>query len=83
MPDTLISPLVADRVRAVLARVLDVLPEQLTDDATIYDDLNADSLDGVEIMMGLEEAFGIELDTPGMIGARTVGQLVALVEART
>jgi acyl carrier protein len=57
------SPLSAtfDRVQAIIAEQLGVEPEKITPDAEFVADLNADSLDLVELIMSLEEEFSIEI----------------------
>ena len=52
---------VAAKVRKVIASQLDVEEEKVTPDASIIDDLGADSLDIVEVVMSLEEEFGMEI----------------------
>ena len=50
-----------DRVRQIIAEQLGVKKEEVTDSAKFVDDLGADSLDTVELVMALEEEFGIEI----------------------
>jgi acyl carrier protein len=52
---------VESRVREIIVEQLGVNPEQVTPEATFVDDLGADSLDTVELVMALEEEFGIEI----------------------
>ncbi|MBI3020582.1 MAG: acyl carrier protein [Candidatus Omnitrophica bacterium] len=52
---------VTDRVRAIIAEQLGVKLEEVTDSASFIEDLGADSLDTVELVMALEEEFGIEI----------------------
>ena len=52
---------VSDRVRAIIAEQLGVKLEEVTDAASFIEDLGADSLDTVELVMALEEEFGIEI----------------------
>ncbi|MCU1375017.1 MAG: acpP, partial [Actinomycetia bacterium] len=59
--------------------VLQVTPEQVTLEAKFGDDLDADSLDLVELVMALEEAFDIEVPEEELEGVTTVGQAYALV----
>ena len=62
--------------------VLQVSPEQVTPDAKFGDDLDADSLDLVELVMALEEAFDIEVPEEELEGIETVGQAFDLVKAK-
>jgi acyl carrier protein len=52
---------VADRVRKIIVDQLGVEEETVTPEASFVDDLGADSLDTVELVMALEEEFGIEI----------------------
>ncbi len=52
---------VSERVKKVVAEQLGVKLEEITNDASFVDDLGADSLDTVELVMGLEEEFEIEI----------------------
>ena len=62
--------------------VLQVTPEQVTPDAKFGDDLDADSLDLVELVMALEEAFDIEVPEEELEGIETVGQAFELVKGK-
>lgn len=62
MPDkTMTREEIVGKVRKVIASQLEVEEEKVTPDASIIDDLGADSLDIVEVVMSLEEEFGIEI----------------------
>jgi acyl carrier protein len=52
---------VEERVKKIVAEQLGVKEEEVTNDASFVDDLGADSLDTVELVMALEEEFGIEI----------------------
>ncbi|GAB4317466.1 MAG: acyl carrier protein [Candidatus Zixiibacteriota bacterium] len=52
---------VAERVKKIIVDQLGVNEEQVTEDAAFIDDLGADSLDTVELVMALEEEFGMEI----------------------
>ncbi|MBW8785367.1 MAG: acyl carrier protein [Novosphingobium sp.] len=51
----------ADRVKKIVVEHLGVEPEKVTEDASFIDDLGADSLDIVELVMAFEEEFGVEI----------------------
>ena len=72
---------VRDVFIALVAEELDVDPEQVTDDATLEEDLGADSLDAVSLVMALEERFGIEIPDDLLDQWQTVGQALAWLEA--
>ena len=52
---------VADKVKSIIVEQLGVDEEEVTPDASFVDDLGADSLDTVELVMAFEEEFGIEI----------------------
>ena len=52
---------VAEKVKSIIAEQLGVKAEEVTPEASFIDDLGADSLDTVELVMALEEEFGIEI----------------------
>jgi acyl carrier protein len=62
--------------------VLQVEPDQVTMEAKFGDDLDADSLDLVELVMALEEAFDIEVPEEDLEGIETVGQAFELVQSK-
>lgn len=72
---------VRDVFIALVAEELDVDPEQVTDEATLDDDLGADSLDAVSLVMALEERFGIEIPDETAETFVTAGQVLAWLEA--
>ncbi len=69
-------------LKEVAAEVLSVDPDQVTETARFKEDLDADSLDLVELVMGLEERFDIEVPEDDLEGVTTVGQAVDLVLAK-
>ena len=71
---------VADRVRAIIAEQLGVKLEEVTDAASFVEDLGADSLDTVELVMALEEEFGIEIPDEDAEKMATVGDSIKYIE---
>ena len=69
-------------LREVAVEVLSVEPDVVTEDARFKEDLDADSLDLVELVMGLEERFDISVPEEDLEGVATVGQAVDLVLAK-
>jgi acyl carrier protein len=69
-------------IQEVAAEVLSVEPNVVTENARFKEDLDADSLDLVELVMGLEEKFDIEVPEEDLEGVTTVGQAVDLVLAK-
>ena len=71
-----------DALRNVAVEVLSVEPESVTIDARFKEDLDADSLDLVELVMGLEERFDISVPEEDLESVLTVGNAVDLVLAK-
>jgi acyl carrier protein len=64
------------RVREIIVNELGVEPEKVTDDASFVEDLGADSLDTVELVMAFEEEFGIDIPDEDAEQMRTVGDAI-------
>ncbi len=73
---------VADRVKAIVVEVLDVDEANVVSEASFRDDLEADSLDLVELIMAFEEAFGGDISDEEAQSITTVGEAVTYVEKR-
>jgi acyl carrier protein len=71
-----------ERFKKCAVEVLAVDPAKVTVDAKFGDDLDADSLDLVELVMALEEEFDVTVDEDELDGIETVGQALALVTAK-
>jgi acyl carrier protein len=71
-----------DAIRDVAVEVLSVEPATVTEAARFKEDLDADSLDLVELVMGLEERFDIEVPEEDLEGVTTVGHAVDMVLAK-
>ena len=71
---------VADRVRKIVVEHLGVEGDKVTETASFIDDLGADSLDTVELVMALEEAFDIEIPDEAAEGITTVGDAVKYIQ---
>ena len=68
-------------LQKIIVEVLNVDPSEVTEDTTFMGDLGADSLDLFQVMMGIEEAFDIELDAEAVEGVENVGQAVELIKS--
>ena len=73
---------VADKIKSIIAEQLGVKGEEVTEQASFIDDLGADSLDTVELVMALEEEFGIEIPDEDAEKMTTVGEAVKYIEER-
>ena len=71
---------VEERVRKVVVEQLGVNADQVTPEAKFIEDLGADSLDTVELVMALEEAFDIEIPDEAAEGITTVGDAVKYIQ---
>ena len=75
-------PTVLDKIREFVVEQLSVEPELVDIDSNLMDDLEADSLDAVEIIMAVEEEFDLEIPDADAEKFRTVRDMVEYVEAR-
>ena len=73
---------VIDKVKAIITEQLGVKPEEVTPQASFIDDLGADSLDTVELVMALEEEFGIEIPDEDAEKMTTVGEAIKYIEEK-
>ncbi len=71
---------VAERVKKIVVEHLGVEPEKVVDNANFIDDLGADSLDTVELVMAFEEEFGVEIPDDAAETIVTVGDAVRFLE---
>ena len=72
--------MVFEKVKAILAEQFDVEEDTITYDTKIADDLGADSLDVVDLLMSIEDEFEIEVHDDEIENSKTVGELVAYIE---
>ena len=71
----------ADRVKKIIRDQLNVTDEQITPEASFIDDLGADSLDQVELVMALEEAFGSDIPEEEAEKLLTVGSVIEYIDS--
>lgn len=72
--------MVFDKIKAVLVEQLDVDPDKITRDTDLMTDLGADSLDLVELLMTLEEEYGISTADETVYENKTVGEIADYIE---
>ncbi|NNC46968.1 MAG: acyl carrier protein [Sphingomonas sp.] len=70
----------ADRVKKIVVEHLGVEAEKVTEDASFIDDLGADSLDIVELVMAFEEEFGVEIPDDAAEDIATVKDAINYIE---
>lgn len=68
-----------EKIKAIIAEVLNIDADSITEDTTFVDDLGADSLDIFQIIMGIEEEYDIELDNESVEQIKTVGDAVEAI----
>ncbi len=73
--------MIFDEVKEIIVKELNVNPEKITLEASLAEDLGADSLDAVEVIMDLEDKYGITIDDETAKGIKTVKDLVDYIEA--
>ena len=69
-----------EKLREIIADVMSIDPEEITEDLSFENDLGADSLDLFQIIMGIEDAFDIEIDTDEAEKIVTVGDAVEQIK---
>ena len=74
--------MVFDKVKKIIVDQLDVEEDKVTEAASITDDLGADSLDVVDLVMSFEEEFDIELPDDQVEKIKTVGDIVKFIEEK-
>ena len=72
--------MVLEKVKVILAEQFDIDEDSLQNDTDLQDDLGADSLDVVDLLMSIEDEFDIEIPDEEIENIRTVGELVNYIE---
>ena len=73
---------VQDKITEIIVEQLGVKPEEVVPEASFVDDLGADSLDTVELVMAVEEEFGIEIPDEDAEKIQTVGDAIRYIEEK-
>lgn len=73
---------ILERVKKIVVEHLDVEAEKVTEKASFIDDLGADSLDNVELVMAFEEEFDIEIPDDAAENISTVGDAVSFISEK-
>ena len=74
---------IAERIKKIVIEHLDVEADKVSESASFIDDLGADSLDNVELVMAFEEEFGVEIPDDAAETIQTVGDAVKFVSEAT
>ena len=72
--------MVIDKVKEILALQLDANADNMTADTRIAEDLGADSLDVVELLMAIEDEFEVEIPDEDIEGLKTIGDVAEYIE---
>lgn len=70
-----------EKIVNIIAQQLGCDPDKITEDSSVAEELGADSLDIVEILMSVEDCFGITVPDDDIPGLKTVREIVSYVEA--
>ena len=73
---------ISEKIKGVIAEQLGVKSEEVTDQAKFVDDLGADSLDTVELVMALEEEYGVEIPDEDAEKLTTVGEAIKYIDKK-
>lgn len=73
--------MVFEKVKVILAEQFDVEEDEITMDTNLEEDLSADSLDVVDLLMSIEDEFEIEIPDEEIDNIRTVAELVSYIES--
>lgn len=69
-----------EKVRAMLAKQLNLQPDKITPQSDVVKDLGADSLDVVELLISLEDDYGISIPEDDIVNVKTVQDIVDMIE---
>ena len=75
--------MVLEKVKAILTEQFDVEEDKITADTDLQEDLGADSLDVVDLLMSIEDEFEVEVPDEEIENIKTVGSLVSYIEANS
>lgn len=75
--------MVLEKVKAILAEQFDVEEDKITAETDLQEDLGADSLDVVDLLMSIEDEFDVEVPDEEIENIKTVGTLVSYIEANS
>ncbi len=73
--------MVFEKVKELVAEQLGISPDEIKKESNIVEDLGADSLDVIEMLMTLEEEYGITIPDDKINQVKTIGEIVELIES--
>ncbi len=71
-----------DKVKKLISNQLNVAESKITEDSRLIEDLGADSLDTVELLMAFEEEFGISIPDEEAMNMKTIKDIVNLIDSK-
>ena len=71
-----------NKIKEIIGEILDLEVSEISEDASILDDLGADSIAVMEIVMELESEFDLEIDTEDIPNFKTINDIVAFIESK-
>jgi acyl carrier protein len=74
--------MILEKIKDILAQQFEVSADSISADTNIVDDLGADSLDVVELIMSVEDEFGVQISDDDAAQLATVGKIVEYIEAK-
>ena len=74
--------MILEQVKQIIADQMGVSADEINAGTSLKDDLQADSLDVVELVMAAEEKFGVEIDEEAVLSMVTVGDVVSYIEKK-
>lgn len=72
--------MIFEKIKGLIEEEMNIPADQITLESKIAEDLGADSIDAIELIMGIEEEFGIEISDEEAMNIKTVGDLVKVIE---
>lgn len=72
-----------EKIQTLLSEQLGISKDKITKESRVIEDLGADSLDVVELLMTMEDEFGITVDDEDAIKLKTIGDILSLIEKHT
>lgn len=74
--------MILEKIKAILSEQFDVEEDEITNETNIADDLGADSLDVVDLIMSIEDEFEVEIPDEDVEGIKTVEDIVKYIEPK-